>query len=49
MSEAVRTVQEAEGGIDALVNNAGYSQNGAVESDPARLGPGRSSRPTSSG
>ena len=34
MSEAVRTVQEAEGGIDALVNNAGYSQNGAVESIP---------------
>jgi len=34
MSEAVRAVQEAEGGIDALVNNAGYSQNGAVESIP---------------
>ena len=34
MAEAVRTVQEAEGGIDALVNNAGYSQNGAVESIP---------------
>jgi NADP-dependent 3-hydroxy acid dehydrogenase YdfG len=34
MSAAVQTVQEAEGGIDALVNNAGYSQNGAVESIP---------------
>ncbi len=34
MAEAVRTVQEVEGGIDALVNNAGYSQNGAVESIP---------------
>ncbi len=34
MSEAVRVVQEGEGGIDALVNNAGYSQNGAVESIP---------------
>ena len=34
MSAAVRSVGEAEGGIDALVNNAGYSQNGAVESIP---------------
>ena len=34
MAKAVNTVQEAEGGIDALVNNAGYSQNGAVESIP---------------
>ena len=34
MSAAVEVVEEAEGGIDALVNNAGYSQNGAVESIP---------------
>src|SRR4051812_40309896 len=34
MTAAVGAVQEAEGRIDALVNNAGYSQNGAVESIP---------------
>jgi NADP-dependent 3-hydroxy acid dehydrogenase YdfG len=34
MTSAVGAVQEAEGRIDALVNNAGYSQNGAVESIP---------------
>jgi NADP-dependent 3-hydroxy acid dehydrogenase YdfG len=34
MTAAVHTVEEAEGGIDVLVNNAGYSQNGAVESIP---------------
>jgi len=32
MSAAVDAVEEAEGHIDALVNNAGYSQSGAVES-----------------
>jgi NADP-dependent 3-hydroxy acid dehydrogenase YdfG len=34
MSEAVRAVEEAEGAVDVLVNNAGYSQSGAVESIP---------------
>ena len=34
MGAAVRSVTEAEGHIDALVNNAGYSQSGAVESVP---------------
>ena len=32
MRTAVAAVEEAEGRIDALVNNAGYSQSGAVES-----------------
>jgi len=32
MSAAVAAVEEAEGAVDALVNNAGYSQSGAVES-----------------
>ena len=34
MSAAVAAVEEAESGIGALVNNAGYSQNGAVETVP---------------
>ena len=34
MSAAVAAVEEAERGIGALVNNAGYSQNGAVETVP---------------
>jgi NAD(P)-dependent dehydrogenase (short-subunit alcohol dehydrogenase family) len=34
MSAAVAAVEDAEGGIGALVNNAGYSQNGAVETVP---------------
>ena len=34
MSAAVAAVEEAEGGMGALVNNAGYSQNGAVETVP---------------
>jgi NAD(P)-dependent dehydrogenase (short-subunit alcohol dehydrogenase family) len=34
MQAAVRTVEEAGGPIAALVNNAGYSQSGAVESIP---------------
>jgi NAD(P)-dependent dehydrogenase (short-subunit alcohol dehydrogenase family) len=34
MSAAVATVEEAEGAVGALVNNAGYSQSGAVESVP---------------
>ncbi len=34
MTEAVAAVETAEGAVDALVNNAGYSQNGAVESIP---------------
>jgi NAD(P)-dependent dehydrogenase (short-subunit alcohol dehydrogenase family) len=31
MREAVATVEEAEGAVGVLVNNAGYSQSGAVE------------------
>ena len=31
MRAAVRAVEEAEGAVGALVNNAGYSQSGAVE------------------
>ena len=34
MSAAVRAVEDAEGAVGALVNNAGYSQSGAVESVP---------------
>ena len=32
MQEAVRAVEAAEGAVGVLVNNAGYSQSGAVES-----------------
>jgi NADP-dependent 3-hydroxy acid dehydrogenase YdfG len=32
MSEAVKQVEDAEGAVGVLVNNAGYSQSGAVES-----------------
>jgi NAD(P)-dependent dehydrogenase (short-subunit alcohol dehydrogenase family) len=32
MQSAVKAVEDAEGAIGALVNNAGYSQSGAVES-----------------
>src|SRR5207248_6368794 len=34
MQAAVRTVEEREGAVGALVNNAGYSQSGAVETVP---------------
>jgi NADP-dependent 3-hydroxy acid dehydrogenase YdfG len=34
MSAAVAEVEQASGGIDVLINNAGYSQSGAVESIP---------------
>jgi NADP-dependent 3-hydroxy acid dehydrogenase YdfG len=34
MATAVRTVEAAEGAVGVLVNNAGYSQSGAVESVP---------------
>jgi NADP-dependent 3-hydroxy acid dehydrogenase YdfG len=34
MSVGVGAVEEAEGGVGVLVNNAGYSQSGAVESVP---------------
>ena len=34
MRAAVASVEEAEGGIAGLVNNAGYSQSGAIESVP---------------
>src|SRR5215213_191228 len=34
MKAAVAEVEQAEGGVGVLVNNAGYSQSGAVESVP---------------
>ena len=34
MRAAVATVEEAEGAVGALVNNAGYSQSGAIETVP---------------
>ncbi|HUO74624.1 MAG TPA: oxidoreductase [Solirubrobacteraceae bacterium] len=34
MSAAVATVADAEGAVGVLINNAGYSQSGAVESVP---------------
>src|SRR4051812_14885065 len=34
MEAAVAAVEEAEGGVGALVNNAGYSQSGAIETVP---------------
>jgi short-subunit dehydrogenase len=34
MSAAVKEVEEAEGAVGALVNNAGYSQSGAIETIP---------------
>jgi NAD(P)-dependent dehydrogenase (short-subunit alcohol dehydrogenase family) len=34
MAKAVKAVTDAEGAVGVLVNNAGYSQNGAVESVP---------------
>jgi NADP-dependent 3-hydroxy acid dehydrogenase YdfG len=34
MSAAVKAVTEAEGAVGVLINNAGYSQSGAVESVP---------------
>jgi NAD(P)-dependent dehydrogenase (short-subunit alcohol dehydrogenase family) len=34
MSAAVKAVEDAEGAVGVLVNNAGYSQSGAVESVP---------------
>ena len=34
MSAAVAAVEEAEGAVGVLINNAGYSQSGAVESVP---------------
>jgi NADP-dependent 3-hydroxy acid dehydrogenase YdfG len=34
MDAAVRTVTKAEGAVGALINNAGYSQSGAVETVP---------------
>ena len=34
MQQAVETVTEAEGAVGVLINNAGYSQSGAVESVP---------------
>jgi NADP-dependent 3-hydroxy acid dehydrogenase YdfG len=34
MSAAVAQVNESAGGIDVLINNAGYSQSGAVETIP---------------
>jgi NAD(P)-dependent dehydrogenase (short-subunit alcohol dehydrogenase family) len=34
MRAAVETVEQAEGAVGALVNNAGYSQSGAIETIP---------------
>ena len=34
MKACIDAVEEAEGAVDALVNNAGYSQSGAVETVP---------------
>ena len=34
MDAAVKKVEEAEGSVGALVNNAGYSQSGAIETVP---------------
>ena len=34
MQRAVRAIEETEGALAALVNNAGYSQSGAVEAVP---------------
>jgi NAD(P)-dependent dehydrogenase (short-subunit alcohol dehydrogenase family) len=34
MRDAVRTVAEADGAVGVLINNAGYSQSGAVETVP---------------
>jgi NAD(P)-dependent dehydrogenase (short-subunit alcohol dehydrogenase family) len=34
MTAAVRAVEDAEGALGALVNNAGYSQSGAIEDIP---------------
>src|SRR5512143_1717170 len=34
MVAAVRAVEEAHGAVGVLVNNAGYSQSGAIESVP---------------
>src|SRR5436190_21574229 len=34
MTNAVKAVERAEGAVGVLVNNAGYSQSGAVESIP---------------
>ena len=48
MSACVGAVEEAEGAVGALVNNAGYSQIGALERCRSRAC-GASSRPTSSG
>jgi NAD(P)-dependent dehydrogenase (short-subunit alcohol dehydrogenase family) len=34
MVQAVRTIEEAHGAVGVLINNAGYSQSGAVEAVP---------------
>jgi NAD(P)-dependent dehydrogenase (short-subunit alcohol dehydrogenase family) len=37
MRAAVATIEDAEGAVGALVNNAGYSQSGAIETLPPEL------------
>src|SRR3954471_15444549 len=37
MKAAVAAVEEAEGAVGVLINNAGYSQSGAVETVPVEL------------
>ena len=49
MRAAVAAVEQAEGAVGVLVNNAGYSQTGAVESVTDRRRARASSRRTSSG
>jgi len=34
MRTAVETVEAAEGAVGVLINNAGYSQSGAIETVP---------------
>ena len=48
MESAVSRGREGRGPVGALVNNAGYSQSGAIETIPMEQRPQRSSRPTSS-
>jgi NAD(P)-dependent dehydrogenase (short-subunit alcohol dehydrogenase family) len=37
MQEAIATIERVEGAVGVLINNAGYSQSGAIESVPLEL------------